>query len=409
VTLLERSDHLGGALSPVRAGGFTWDAGPTATTLPAVVRDLFRKSGRPVERELDLEPLQVAREHRFEDGSTLAFPTGSRAAQLEALEELDPGLGGRWCEHVASYAPVWEALRRDLLERPWSDDLASRGSRELLRSRESLHRRLRRTFRDERLRVLAAHPFRFDGHETRNVPAWAGMHAYVEQRFGTWTVPGGMWRLADVLAQRLITRGVQVALGCEARDLLLRDGRVVAVDTDSGTVDADLVVCAVDPRRLPALASYVARTMPALPPVVAHLGLAGAEALPEMAREVVVHGEPTFVVRTSGTSPQGHAAWTVLGRGNLAEDLLRALARTGIDVREHVVERIDLSPRDLVQRWGGSPLGVLWQGRSTVTDRIGPRTPVPGVLVCGSHATSGAGLPYVGLSAALVAEAVGPG
>jgi UDP-galactopyranose mutase len=33
---------------------------------------------------------------------------------------------------------------------------------------------------------------------------------------------------------------------------------------------------------------------------------------------------------------------------------------------------------------------------------------VPGVYAAGAHATPGAGLPFVGLSAALVAQAVGP-
>ena len=61
VTLVEASDRLGGALVPVTQDGFTWDGGPAYTLLPAVMRDLFRKSGRPLERELDLEPVEVIR------------------------------------------------------------------------------------------------------------------------------------------------------------------------------------------------------------------------------------------------------------------------------------------------------------------------------------------------------------
>ena len=35
-------------------------------------------------------------------------------------------------------------------------------------------------------------------------------------------------------------------------------------------------------------------------------------------------------------------------------------------------------------RLGGSPYGVLWQGRNTVTRRLGPRTPIPNVLTAGA-------------------------
>jgi hypothetical protein len=167
-----------------------------------------------------------------------------------------------------------------------------------------------------------------------------------------------------------------------------------------------VVVVAVDPRRLPALASYVERTMPAIPPVVCHLGLEGD--VPDLGHEVVFHGDPMLVVRTGGQAPPGAAAWTVHGRGRLAEDILRALARHKIDVRAQVVTRVDRSPRDLVERWGGSPMGVLWQGRATVRHRLGPTTPIPGVYAAGAHATPGGGLPFVGLSASLVAQAVGP-
>ena len=95
-------------------------------------------------------------------------------------------------DHVASYADDWEVLRRGYLEEPWDRDHLPRELAARLDSREVLHKRLRRAFRDERLRLVAGHPFVADGHDLRNVPAWLGVTAYVEQRFGAWTVPGGV-------------------------------------------------------------------------------------------------------------------------------------------------------------------------------------------------------------------------
>ena len=405
VTLVERSGEMGGALSEVRADGFAWDAGPTYTLLPAVVRDLFRKSGRPVERELELVPLDVVREHRFEDGTSVRLPSG-RAAQLRAFDELGAGLGRRWVDHVASYAEDWDVVRRGYLENPWRPDALPRELAARLDSRESMTKRLKRTFKDERLRMVAGHPFVAEGHDLRNVSSWAGMTAYVEQRFGAWTVEGGMARLGSALVTRLGTRGVTTLAGTEVTDVVVRAGRAVAVSTDGGEIDADVVVCAVDPRRLPALATYVARSMPAIPPVVAHVGLDGPA--PDLPHELVLHGDPMLVVRTGGRAPEGSSTLTVHGRGKLSEDILRALARHRIDLRPQVLTRVDRSPRDQVERWGGSPMGVLWQGRATVRRRLGPTTPVPGVYAAGAHATPGAGLPFVGLSAALVAAEVGP-
>ena len=188
-------------------------------------------------------------------------------------------------------------------------------------------------------------------------------------------------------------------------DLRIERGRVVGVDTDQGSIDADVVVCAVDPRVLPVLASHVTRTMPAIPPVVCHLGLVGD--VPDLPHEVVLHGDPTLVVRTNGTAPDGAAAWTVLGRGRLSEDIVVALARHKVDVREQLEVRIDRSPRHQVEQLAGSAYGVLWQGRTTINRKLS-RTPYAGVYCAGAHGAAGAGLPFVGLSAAVVSELVGP-
>jgi UDP-galactopyranose mutase len=413
VTLVEASATLGGALTSVSRSGFTWDAGPHTLLVPAVVRDLFRKSGRPLGAELGLEgddglvPLEVVREHRFVDRSVLRLPGGSRRAQVEAFEELGAGLGAAWDSYVSDFDEVWDLLRRHYFEEPWQPDAMPPDMARLFGSRDVMHRHLRRSFRDDRPAMVAGHTFVADGHDLRNVPVWAGVVTYLEQLFGAWTLPGGLHGLRDLLATRLATRGVTVLLGTPAADLVVREGRVAAVRTLQGDeLAADVVVCAVDPRRLPALASYVARTMPALPPVVAHLGLTGD--VPDLAHEVVVHGDPMIVIRPGGTAPEGGTAWTLHGRGKLAEDILQALARQGIDVREQVVTRVDRSPLELVTSWGGSPHGVLWQGRATVRHRLGPTTPVAGVYAVGAHATPGSGLAYVGLGAAVVAAEVGP-
>ena len=212
-----------------------------------MLRDLFRKSGRPLERELELVPLAAIREHRFADGSTLRLPAGSRAAQRSAFEELAPGLGDRWTSYVDALGQDWELLRRDYLERPWDPGLADPGAVRRLASRQTLRSRLREALGEQRLQQVAAHPFTVDGHDPARVPAWLGTVSYVEQKFGAWTVPGGMAQVGEALARRLATRKVEVLTGTSAHDVVVRSGRAAALSTSAGELDADAVVCAVDP------------------------------------------------------------------------------------------------------------------------------------------------------------------
>ncbi|HET7387944.1 MAG TPA: NAD(P)/FAD-dependent oxidoreductase [Nocardioidaceae bacterium] len=403
VTLLERREVLGGAVGYVERDGFRWDAGPAGIALPAVLRDLWHTTGRPLERELELVSLDPVREHRFTDGSVLAMPSG-RGAQAEAVGAVFGGKQARrWLDYVQGLAEPWDLLRRAMFEEPFVPESLDAPTRALLRSRTTLRRAVR-SLSDRRLAEMAVLHAQMAGHDPRHVPAWAGLHAYVEQTFGCWTIPGGMGSLADALARRLEQRGVTVHLGTTAGDLVVREGSVAGVSIGEDVMDADVVVCAVDPRGLPALAGYVARTLPALPPVVCHLGLPGE--VPALPREVVLHGDPLLVLRTDGRAPDGGAAWTILGRGKV-DDLVDDLARRGINVRRQVEVRVDRSPRDIVESLHGSPCGVLWAGRRTFAERLGTATPIPNVFCAGAHPAGLSGLPYVGLTAAVVAAQVG--
>src|SRR4051812_23421263 len=405
VTLVERLPTVGGAVGFVEQDGFRWDAGPSSTAVPAVLRDLFRKSGRPLEKEIDLVPVEPMREHRFPDGARVVLPSGSRGAQLAAVDEgLGAGSGRKWVDYLHDFAGPWDLLRRDYLERPYVPGRTPKETEDLLRSRSTQRRSVNRRFRGPPLRAPAPHHTIEAGHDPRHVPAWTGLLDYLEQNFGTWTFPGGFGRLAELLGKRLGERKVTVLTSTTARDIEMGPGGPVAVLTDAGPVDADRVVVAVDPRRIPALAAHVRRTRPTLPPQVTHLGL--GDGVPVLPREVVIHGESPLTVRTDGTAPDGKAAWTLLGRG--PQDLVMALAHSGLDVRDAVETRIDRSPGEIVEHLGGSPCGVLWQGRATVRDRLSTTTPLPHVYAAGAHVGGGGWVPFVGLTAALVAQEVGP-
>jgi phytoene dehydrogenase-like protein len=409
VVVFEREAELGGSLRPVRHEGFTWDAGPTTLTLPAVVRDLFRKSGRPLERVLELRPLRPGRRHVFDDRSVLDLPMGTRIEQVDALTAaFDGHAADMWSAYVDRLAPVWDVVRRRALETPFEGRHAIEASEwKSLQLRRSLHRALyrasRTAARDQRLSALLLDRHRLAGQDPRALPALFGVTEYVERSFGRWRVVGGIHALVGALAHRLEERGVEVRTETTVEDLIMRAGSVQGVVLADGTdVDAEVVVWTA-PRPPHAL-----RTDKALPPAIpaarTYLGLRGR--VPSLPAETFVHGSPLALVRTGGIAPQGRHAWSVehhLG----SEDILVSLARQGIDVRHLVVSRLDRSPSEIVGARGGSPAGVAWSGWRTAFRRERPHTSLSGLYRLGPDVHPGPGIIAAGLGAAQVATLVG--
>lgn len=432
VTIVEASDRIGGAVRSIEQAGFRWDAGPASTTLPAALRDLFRKSGRPIERYLNLELPNPTRQHRFTDGSAVDFPTGSRADQIAALDVLGAGVGRAWAEYVDQQQDVWDVLRTHVIEDPRGGaHVFDSDTRKVLRPRLTLAKQLKKSLRDERLQALATWRWELTGQPTRDVPAFAAVDPYLERSFGVWSIPGGFAQLVDALQVRLEERGVEVRLGTRATKIVTSSGRVTGVEvktaaaspapfdeTSNGpalVIDADAVVSAIDQRQLfrdlldasvPTPLRHNSQTAaPVVPPAVTHIGL--TDEVPAMAPEVVIHGDPLIVVRTNDQAPPGHHAWTIVHRGTGNEDVLITLVRRGIDVRKHVVTRVDRSPAAIIRELGGSSYGVAWGGPRTAVHRAPNVTGVPGLYCAGASAHPGGGVPFVVWGAALVAEAIG--
>jgi UDP-galactopyranose mutase len=407
VTVCERDERLGGVLGRVEADGFTWDAGAASTTLPAALRDLFRKSGRPIESLIQLEPVTEPRRHMFADGSVLDLPINDRSSQQEAWTDLAGEKAARqWTTLVDGYGETWQVLRKTSLEPPLQDKLPLKSIR-TLKPWQSLEKVARRELSDDRARAVLRHFAAQGGSDAKLTPGYVGVWSYLERTFGRWTIEGGFGALADGLVQRASERKITVHTSAEVVAVTTSDGTVTGVRLADGTeLPADIVVSDIDPRELygqlmddPAakkVRKRILSTHQAQAAYVVHLGL--KDPVPSLPFETVLHGTPAVVVRTGGQAPAGHQAWSVLVHGYPTDDVLDLLVARGLHIRENVVSR-QTSP----SWWAG----VAWEGYRTARRRAANVSPVKGLYCVGAGAHPGSGVPATTLGAAIVADAIG--
>jgi phytoene dehydrogenase-like protein len=389
VTLVESGDRLGGRLNGHVVDGHAWPLDLDTVTLPGVFRDLFRKSGRPIDRVIGLEKT-FGRTHLFTDRSRLDLPLGNRGDQHEAVT----GLFGEdeWSPWVDQFAEPWNLMRRMALDEVFPGRPAvTRAVRKVLRPRRTIAA-LDRELADERLARIVLDPVRLAGHDGRSTPAFLAVSHYVERSFGRWRFDGGLPGLAAALETRLSERRVTVALGEVGVDVTRRDGQVTGVVTDRRTIPADVVVwCAPTmPAALPAV--------PMLPAIPAFRTLVTLSAdAPPVPDEMMVHASPPMRLFRAGDR-----RWTIEHHGG--EDVIVALARLGLDLRAHVEHRTTVSPGELVTmgHWGWT-----WSRWTTAFDLPGV-APTGGLYLAGAHAHPGGSLEAVGMATAAIAADVGP-
>ena len=118
VVVCERSDRLGGALRPTEREGFTFDT-PRIARAPCCLPRPVRKSGKPLEDELELTPVEPARRYAFADGTDVDLPNASRAATNRVLNEhFGAGTSDRWDALIRRAQQMWRILRDRVPEAP---------------------------------------------------------------------------------------------------------------------------------------------------------------------------------------------------------------------------------------------------------------------------------------------------
>ncbi len=464
VTVCEQSDRAGGKLAGYRRDGFVFDTGPSLLTLPAVYRDLFRKTGEPLEAVLDVVPVDPAFRYRFADGTWLTLPNASRSGVADAMDQaLGAGSGAEWTALVDRGARIWQVTRRPFLEQPLSGpwDLVRASRRPADWRAVAPWRTLRslgeQYLRDPRARMVLDRYATYTGSDPRRAPAALATVPYMEQTFGAWHVPGGLHLLASALHERVLATGADVRLGSDVVEVLTAGGKASGVRLAGGeTLAADLVVADADashlygdllrhPAAAPAL-RRLRRATPSLSGFVLLLALRGRT--PGLRHHTVLFPEDYDAEFDAIFGPRPHPvedptvyvcapddplmrpgpdteAWFVLVNAPrhpavdwedpalteaYAERVLDVLAGRGLDVRHRLIWRETRTPADLerdTRAPGGSIYGSSSNGARAAFLRPANRSPVPGLFLVGGSAHPGGGLPLVGMSAAIVAEMVG--
>ncbi|HEX2780781.1 MAG TPA: phytoene desaturase [Gemmatimonadaceae bacterium] len=250
VTILEKLDKPGGRAYVFEQDGFTFDAGPTIITAPALIEDLFTVSGRRMDDYVHLVPIDPYYNVRFDDGSVFRYGS-DRDDILRQVAAWSPDDVDGYRRFAADAERILDA-GFPLIDRPFTrlaDMIRVLPQLVRLRADRSVARLVTRHIRDERLRqVFGFHPLLIGGNPFDTTSVYAMIHA-LERRWGVWFAMGGTGALVRALARLFVEGGGALRLGAEVEAITFasRDGRATGVRLRGGeTIAADAVVSNAD-------------------------------------------------------------------------------------------------------------------------------------------------------------------
>ena len=419
VTVIERNASPGGSL--------IW-ATPDTLTLPAVLRDLFVKTGGrkasaggKLEEVVDLRPIDPVRTYRFPDGSGLDLPNAARGASKDAFDAaFSHGAGDAWLRVVDHGNRAWSAIRPTLVEVPDAGRrdlwrlLSSSAARRALAPRRTLRQIGEAAgVRDPRMMRVLDEYAQAAGAAPETAPSVLAIRPYIEQTFGAWRIVGGLPELATALYERCLKRGVSFRFDTEATSI--GAGSVTVADGERLT--ADVIVAAVDAHVLARLTGSKALDVAEYSPSILSVRLESSDAATIRAYETVLFGEMDELTIRLRVAPERPNEWIAyadvpIGTKNPdAEELKSTTARRlGIAAGSLTVRDV-FSPADR-ERLTGTPGGALngpaISSLSSAILRSPTVQPIKGLMHVGPSARPGPGIAFAALSAWNAAEVLKP-
>ena len=466
VTVFESSDRHGGKCRTEWIGNYAFDTGPSLLTLPAVYRDFFQRTGDVMGRVVELQPVSPSFDYRFADGSAVRFANLSRKETLAAIDKsFGDSAAQEWNLIMRQAEAMWDVSREPFIESELRSVLSLLKRPTLLRDLRIIApwKSLRDLkVKDQRLRKILDRYATYSGSDPRVAPAVLASIAFVEEAFGAWHIKGGVGKLADAVYQRSLDRGVKFEFntsvtqinhdGKATTGVSLADGRVldysiVVANADATAVYNKLITGKV--KKLRRERANLAKADPSLAGFSLLLGLRPSENPTGLSHHNIFFPndydaefvdifdrkqpvqDPTIYLCApqdeSMVKHSGHEAWFVLinaPRHDLkdgfnwndadfnhryAMQIIDSLESRGISIRDRL-EMLEIrTPADLertVAAPGGAIYGTASNGARSAFMRAKNRSPLKGLYCVGGSAHPGGGLPLVGLSAEIVAQAI---
>ena len=471
VTVFEGSNRTGGKCRTKWIGNYAFDTGPSLLTLPAVYRDLFLKTGKRIEHILKIDPVDPAFEYNFADKTKITFPNLSLKGTCDSIESvLGKEAGNQWHNLMQRAEHMWDVSRGPFVEselKSISSLIAKKGflgNLKVIAPLTSLRKLTGKYTKNPYLSKIIDRYATYSGSDPRKVPAVLLTIAFVESSFGAWHIKGGIGQLSTAIENRCRELGVKFELNTSVTRITTENSAASGVEVNGKFYPADFVVANADAelvynklldgkiKEISPERKKLAKATKSLAGFSLLLGLDNSKIsgpapvmphhsiyFPEdydaefddiFVKKIPVNDPTIYIcVPTDSDMVKGNnlEAWSVLinaprhepGTGwdwnkdatFYATKIIAKLDELGLRVSERLDVMEFQTPADLEQEVsapGGSIYGTSSNGARSAFLRASNTSPLKNLYCVGGSAHPGGGLPLVGISAEIVAEAIGP-
>jgi phytoene desaturase len=251
VTVLEKNAHPGGRCDRFSRAGHHFDTGPTLFVMPLLYESEFRAMGVSMRERLDLQRVDPSYHLVFDDGRRLGLTSDLKSLR-DQLESIQPGSFQGFLRYMQEGEEHYRIALDKLVTRDFRNitDFINIGNAPLafqLKPFLNHYRHMSAFFSEPRLKNAFTFQDMYMGLSPFEAPATFSMMPYSELAHGVWYPKGGMYRIAETLAELARAAGVEFVFNAPVEKIEANATHARGVRlADGSRRDADVVLANAD-------------------------------------------------------------------------------------------------------------------------------------------------------------------
>ncbi len=235
VTVFEKHEQPGGRARQLKAGGFTFDMGPSWYWMPDIFERFFHQFNKSVSDYYTLKRLDPSYRIYWQDNHT-DIPADYNALR-NLFGSLEKGADKKLDKFLQEAAYKYKAGMQKLVFKPGlsltefldADVLTGIFKLDVF---NSVKHHVAKFFKNEKIQQLLEFPVLFLGAMPDKIPALYSLMNYADVKGGTWFPQGGMYSIVEAMHKLAVELGVEFRFNTNITGINVEQNKAKSISTD---------------------------------------------------------------------------------------------------------------------------------------------------------------------------------
>lgn len=250
VHLYEKNDKIGGKMYQINEEGYRFDVGPTIVMSPEIYNEVFEYAGRDPKDYIVMKKLDPMIGVTYRDGKTFNL-SNDLVDLIKVLEnESEEGASG-FIKYMSNIYDRYLVAKNKILNRSYrnlGDFINPQSLLDIYRLKtfDNAYNEMGKYIKNDYLKKMFAFQTLYIGISPHSGPSLYNMIPMLEMFYGVWHIKGGMYSMAQGMANLFEELGGTIHLNSPVEQILIEDKKAVGIRVNDENIFSDYTMVNAD-------------------------------------------------------------------------------------------------------------------------------------------------------------------